>query len=124
MTQKSSKRRKANHGAGAAEHPREREMSAALISSLNHPIRRHILRLLSKPGTELSPSKMTRALVVGLPILGFHARVLCEREVVRETGTQQVRGATEHFYASNVSRNRLVEAILKLTEEDDSLLRK
>lgn len=67
---------------------------------------------------------MTRALAIDLPKLGFHARVLCECEVVRETKTQQVRGATEHFYASNVSANELVEAILQLTEEDDSFLRK
>lgn len=51
--------------------------------------------------------------------LSFHARVLCELQVIRCTRSQPVRGSLEHFYASNVSDNELVSAILTGTEGDD-----
>lgn len=94
-------------------------MTPALIYALNHPVRRQILRLLGKPGEEASPSDMRESISVGLSALSFHAQVLNELGVTRGTRTQQVRGAVEHFYASNVSGNELVEAILLETVVDD-----
>jgi DNA-binding transcriptional ArsR family regulator len=101
------------------KHDREREMTPALIYALNHPVRRQILRLLSEPGGEASPSEMCQSVSVGLSAFSFHALVLSELGVTRGTRTQQVRGALEHFYVSNVSGNELVEAILLETEVDD-----
>lgn len=101
------------------KHDREREMTPALIYALNHPVRRQILRLLGEPGLEASPSDMRRSMSVGLSALSFHAQVLSELGVTSGTRTQQVRGALEHFYASNVAGNELVEAILLETEVDD-----
>ena len=97
-------------------------MTPALIYALNHPVRREILRLLSEPGAEASPSDMRKTMSVGLSALSFHALVLNELGVTRGTRTQQVRGALEHFYASNVAGNGLVEAILLETETDDGIL--
>ena len=94
-------------------------MTPALIYALNHPVRRQILRLLGKPGEEASPSDMRESIAVGLSALSFHAQVLNELGVTYGTRTQQVRGAVEHFYASSVSGNELVEAILQGTEVDD-----
>jgi len=93
-------------------------MTPALIYALNHPIRREILRLLSE-AREASPSDMLGSMSVGLSTLSFHAQVLNELGVIRGTRTQQVRGALEHFYASNVAGNELAEAILLETETDD-----
>lgn len=94
-------------------------MTPALIHALNHPVRRHILRQLGEEGIERSPSEMAQAAALGLPGLSFHARVLCELQVTRCTRTRPVRGSLEHFYASNVSDNELVAAILVGTEGDD-----
>jgi DNA-binding transcriptional ArsR family regulator len=94
-------------------------MTPALIHALNHPARRQILRELAEEGTERSPSEMARSAAFSLPGLSFHARVLCEMQVTRCTRTQPVRGSLEHFYASNVSGNELVAAILLETEGDD-----
>jgi DNA-binding transcriptional ArsR family regulator len=106
------------------KHQRGREMTPALIYALNHPARRQILRQLSEQGTERSPNEMAQAAALSLPGLSFHARVLCELQVTHCTRTQPVRGSLEHFYASNVSGNELVEAILVETEGDDRRLRK
>lgn len=100
-------------------HDREREMTPPLIHALNHPVRRQILRLLNEEGGEASPSEMSRAMSTGLSALSFHAQVLYELNITRCTRTQQVRGAVEHFYASNVAGNELLEAILLKTEADD-----
>ena len=94
-------------------------MTPALIHALNHPARREILRQLDEQGTERSPSEMAATTAFSLPGLSFHARVLSELEVTRCTRTQPVRGSLEHFYASNVSANELVAAILLETEGDD-----
>lgn len=66
---------------------------------------------------------MVEAGTFSLSGLSFHARVLCELQVTRCTRTEQVRGALEHFYASNVSDNELVAAILVETEGEDGKLR-
>ncbi len=99
-------------------------MTPALIHALNHPARRQILRQLGDPELERSPSEMAEAASFSLSGISFHARVLCELQVTRCTRTQPVRGALEHFYASNVSDNELVSAILLETENEDRNLRK
>ncbi len=101
------------------KHQQGREMTPALIHALNHPARRQILRQLSGEEAEKSPSEMAEAATFSLSGISFHARVLCELQVTRCTRTQPVRGALEHFYASNVSGNELVSAILVETEGDD-----
>jgi len=101
------------------KHQQGREMTPALIHALNHPARRQILRQLGELGTERSPSEMAQAATFSLSGLSFHARVLCELQVTCCTRTQPVRGSLEHFYASNVSDNDLVSAILSETEGDD-----
>lgn len=65
---------------------------------------------------------MAEGAAFSLSGLSFHARVLCELQVTRCTRTRPARGALEHFYASNVSGNELVEAILVETEGDDGIL--
>ena len=99
-------------------------MTPALIHALNHPARRQILRQLGEQEAEKSPSEMVEGETFSLSGLSFHARVLCELQVTRCTRTQPVRGSLEHFYASNVSGNGLVKAILVETEGDDGILTK
>jgi hypothetical protein len=94
-------------------------MTPALIHALNHPARRQILRQLGGQDAEKSPSEMAKTAPFSLSGISFHARVLCELQVTRCTRTEPVRGALEHFYASNVSDSELVAAILQETEGDD-----
>lgn len=123
MRSRGRARARANYGAGSKKHEPGREMSPALLVILNHPIRREILRLLQGQA-ELSPSQMAITIEAGLPNLSFHARALEERNVTRCIRTRRVRGATEHFYASNVTENSLVATILSSTREDDAFLRR
>jgi DNA-binding transcriptional ArsR family regulator len=97
-------------------------MTPALIHGLNHPIRRQILRILSEQGSERSPREITRLMTPALSSLSYHARSLCEQKIIRCARTRKVRGSTEHFYASDVSGNKLVDTILSETEKDDSHL--
>jgi DNA-binding transcriptional ArsR family regulator len=115
-------RGKAMNGSKEKKHVRGREMTPALISALDHPIRREILRLLSRD-TQISPVQMKESMNVGLSALSYHARTLFEQEVIRLSSTRQVRGSTQHFYASDVGKNKLVAAILGYTEKDDGFLR-
>lgn len=110
---------------GEEKHPSGRELSPALLHALNHPVRRQILRLLHRGGRKgLSPSDMTTLATLSLPNVSYHSRCLCEQEIVRLAHCQQVRGATERFYVSNVSTNKLVATILELTKKDDGFLQK
>lgn len=100
-------------------------MTPALLHVLQHPVRRQILRALHEEGAARSPSELSRsAISTGLSQLSFHARVLCATNVIECTSTRQVRGSIEHFYASVVSQNKLVAAILLETEADDALIRR
>ena len=72
----SRRRRKRSPSAGKQKHKPGRKMSPALLHSLNHPVRRQILRLLSERGAERSPVKMARLVAGGLSMLSFHAKTL------------------------------------------------
>jgi DNA-binding transcriptional ArsR family regulator len=114
-------RRTAKSDAKDKKHVRGREMTPALISALDHPIRREILRLLSQGPS--SPVEMKESIDFGLSGLAYHTRTLWELQVTRLSSTRHVRGSTQHFYASRVTKNELVAAILGETEKCDSFLR-
>lgn len=117
--------RQARYSAAKLTHQPSREVTPALIYALNHPLRRQILRLLVDKATTRSPSEMAQPLAGAyhpeayLPVLSFHARILCKQKVIRCLATRTVRGSTEHFYASNVSSNEMVRRILQSTVGDD-----
>ena len=130
MKSERDKKMRSSLSASKQKHMQRRRLSPALLHSLNHPIRRQILRILGQPGAVQSPSEMTRLILSDsaksagamLSALAYHARALCEQEITRCTRTSQVRGSTQHFYASNVAGNELVDTILAETEEDDCSL--
>jgi DNA-binding transcriptional ArsR family regulator len=105
------------------KHVRGRAMTPALISALDHPVRREVLRLLHRHDTHLSPIQMNEKINVGISCLSYHARTLAEQKVTRLASTMQVRGATQHFYVSKVADNELVATILNCTEKDDGFIR-
>lgn len=99
-------------------------MSPALIHALDHPIRRQVLRVLDKQGQSQSPVELTTLIAAPLSNLSYHTTVLSDLGVIRQTRTEYIRGATKHFYASEVATNKHVVSILKETEGDDRKLHK
>ena len=73
--------------------------TAALITALNHPLRRRILRVLLS-GRSASATDLSELLGVRLGNIAYHMKVLSELHVLWLASTQQVRGAQERFYRS------------------------
>lgn len=73
--------------------------TAALITALNHPLRRRILRALVD-GESASATDLSQQLDVRLGNIAYHMKVLTELKVLWLSGTQQVRGAQERFHRS------------------------
>lgn len=109
-------------------HVADQEVTPALIHALNHPVRRHILRLLAngEKAASLScvdmaqaPARLFDGPKAFLLTIYFHAKDLCRQGVIRIAGTRGVRGAKETFYSSNVLGNEVVGLVLLGTESYD-----
>lgn len=81
-------------------------------------LRRRILRLFSL-SSPLSPVGIARLLEEPVSNIGYHLRVLGELGTVELVNERQVRGAIEHFYASLVLDDHLVQTMLEATREED-----
>lgn len=98
---------------------------AELLHLLDHPVRRQILRFLDGDGCPRSPRELAELIEASLSNVSYHVWVLEDREAVRPIGVQPVEGTKERFFASAVSGNELVAAILSYTEKEDrKVLRK
>jgi hypothetical protein len=71
---------------------------------------------------QMANCDVAMAISAALSNLSYHARCLREQNIIRCTGTKQIRGSTQHLYASNVSDNKLVNTILSETADDDRYL--
>lgn len=87
-------------------------MDGVLAKGLSHPLRAEILAFLNDQQSVASPVEMERAGLGRngqegdlekrkLSNLAYHVRVLADLGLVREVGSRQVRGSTEHFYEAN-----------------------
>lgn len=94
-------------------------MSPALIEGLNHPVRRQVLRMFSAKRPEWSPVELNQFIPGGLSHLSYHMKVLRDLDILLETRTTAVRGATKHFYASAIRDNKMMRSILTKTKDDD-----
>jgi hypothetical protein len=104
---------------------RDRDTSysdADVINALNHIVRRKILRLLHRPEGPRSPVRCAEQLGHRLSNVAYHFKVLFNHMIIVPDGTAPARGATEHFYASNVVDNPVIIEILEATREADELL--
>jgi DNA-binding transcriptional ArsR family regulator len=95
-------------------------LSDATRKALQHPIRRRILRRLHAREEAQSPIQMLD-LAPGAPIrlISYHAKVLRKLQLIRLSEMRQVRGATQHFYVSEVSDDEMVLDVLSATETQD-----
>lgn len=81
----------------AAEKVRDRE--DLLLSILQHPLRKRLLRFYVEAEGTLSPKELT--LLANDPKIanvGYHVRVLVEKGAVELVETRPRRGSVEHFY--------------------------
>jgi DNA-binding transcriptional ArsR family regulator len=70
-----------------------------LLSILQHPLRKRLLRFYVEAEGTLSPKEL--ALLANDPKIsnvGYHVRVLAEKGAVELVETQPRRGSVEHFY--------------------------
>jgi DNA-binding transcriptional ArsR family regulator len=70
-----------------------------LLSLLQHPLRKRLLRFYVEAEGTLSPKEL--ALLADDPKIsnvGYHVRVLAKKGAVKLVETQPRRGAVEHFY--------------------------
>lgn len=70
-------------------------MSEELANLLAHPLRARLLFEYNQP---TSPSRLARRLDERVNLVSYHTNVLHEHGWLELVGTEQRRGATEHFY--------------------------
>ena len=74
-----------------------RQATQNRIKAMQHPLRAEAFRVVRDRGP-LSPSQLARELEADVKEVSYHIRKLREYGCVEEVGSQQARGAVEHFY--------------------------
>ena len=92
-----------------------------LISAIDHPLRRQILRLMHSSNDPLSPTQIEGKVALGnkLSNVSYHVTVLARYHVIALVGRRQVRGALEHFYESQVSEVAWLRGLMERTKKED-----
>ena len=107
-------------GEGRKEDKPNGRRRADIISAIDHPLRRRILRLLIRGDDEvLSPVQIARELDQPLGTVAYHVRILAHFHAVTRAGRKQVRGAVQRFYRTTIEDDPPVETLLEETEEVD-----
>lgn len=103
-------------GEEAGDNGQQRE---ALISALNHPTRRRILRLMLDRGQRISASEIAAEFEMPLGDASYHLVSLRDLGAVEPAGTKQVRGALQRFYEATIEGDAPIEALLEETRKAD-----
>jgi DNA-binding transcriptional ArsR family regulator len=79
---------------------KKKDPSHDVLTALQHPLRRDILRHLSAPKREpLSPREVSEELDRPLSNVSYHVRVLRNCKALTLVRTKPVRGSIQHFYS-------------------------
>ena len=70
----------------------------ALLSLLQHPLRRELLKLYVEAGEMRSPKELTLSTNRHISNVGYHVRVLAEKGAIELITVEPRRGSIEHFY--------------------------
>lgn len=70
----------------------------ALLSILQHPLRRELLKLYIEAGELRSPKELTLSTNRQISNVGYHVRVLAEKGAIELITVEPRRGSIEHFY--------------------------
>lgn len=93
--------------------------TAQIISALNHPMRREILRAL-RERESASAVQVSRSLEADLSEVAYHFKVLAKLKTVKLVGRRRVRGANESFYRSNLNnQTEWVDVVLETSLSQD-----
>lgn len=95
----------------------ERSDDKDLLTALNHPMRRRILRFMTDKEA-ISPREISETLERPLSNVSYHVRVLAECNTVVLVGTRPVRGSMQHFYRSSLDVPWALE-VLEASERED-----
>jgi DNA-binding transcriptional ArsR family regulator len=96
-----------------------------LLKAINHPLRRQILRILHASEGPVSPVRGTEEMALdgakggNLSSVSYHVTVLSGYKAIECVAERQVRGAMEHFYASQVADVAWLRGVLSRTQESD-----
>ena len=105
---------------GSGEEPGDNgHQREALISALNHPTRRRILRLMLDRGQRLSATEIAAEFEIPLGDASYHLVSLRDLRAVKPAGTKQVRGALQRFYKATIEDDPPIEALLEQTRKAD-----
>lgn len=104
---------------GESEGREESQRRAQLISAIDHPLRRRILRLLLDEDVPLSPVQMAETLTALLGSVAYHVRVLRRLGAVEPVGERRVRGAIQRFSRTTIENDPPIEKLLEETREAD-----
>jgi len=123
--QSKTKKRSRKAGRAGGSNGAGRYAAEDLLKAANHPLRREILRLLHSSDGSISPTQIEKALGLGgathkkLSNVSYHVTVLYGYNTIERVRLEQVRGAMEHFYASNVKDVVWLRSVLSRTRESD-----
>lgn len=73
-------------------------VDAELVTALNHPLRRQLLKLYLEKGAALSPKELADLTGEKLPTISYHVRVLADRNAIELAEEEPVRGSVAHYY--------------------------
>jgi DNA-binding transcriptional ArsR family regulator len=76
--------------------PRRKRKERTLAAAVAHPVRSKCLVILAE--REASPAEIARDLDYDTSYISYHVTALKDADLVEETRSRPVRGATEHFY--------------------------
>jgi DNA-binding transcriptional ArsR family regulator len=91
--------------------PGSRPKPNDLFNALGHTVRRQILREMLGAQEEISPRELSAKLPQHLSALSYHVRVLDECDAVELVRTEQIGGATQHFYRVIVKADWVLAAL-------------
>ncbi len=91
--------------------PGRKKVENDLFHALGHPMRRRILREMLDSGSDFSPVELAAKLREDLSALSHHVRVLAECDAIELGRTEQIGGATKHFYRFAVKADWALAAL-------------
>ena len=83
-------------GASTDQQPERGDEHLRLLKALAHPVRMHLLGVLSQ--RTISPAEFARERGEPVSHVSYHFRALEKLDCIEVAGTRPVRGSTEHFY--------------------------
>ncbi len=98
-------------------------LTPPLEHALNHPLRREVLRALNRSARPCGAGELVSACLptTSVTLLNYHAAVLERCDLVRVIDNEVAGEGFSRSYASNVSEDVQIIAILSATEAQDRL---